>query len=151
MQPAKILLISPVPPERRPPDGTTHPAHTHAREGKSLGMVRPGKERALASSAEVTGDDEATQQDTRWLQGVNRQLQADAPSHQCAASQAAAAKRKANAMTGEEKAAAERARADRRNAAKRAKRATKSQWRSLSSAPARHSHWQDAWGSTSTR
>ena len=86
-------------------------------------MVRQGKERALASSATVPGDEEATQQDTRWLNGVNRQLQVDAPSHQHDASRAAAAKRKAAALTGEEKAAAERARADRRNAAKRTMRA----------------------------
>ena len=86
-------------------------------------MVRSGKERAAPSSASVADADDATTQDTRWLQGVNRQLRSDAPSHQQNASLAAVAKRKANAMTGEEKAAADRARADRRNEAKRAKRA----------------------------
>ena len=41
-------------------------------------MVRPGKERMSLSAP---GDDEATQmttQDTRWLNGVNRQLRPDA-------------------------------------------------------------------------
>ena len=83
-------------------------------------MVRLGKERADAPDQPEAPE---TVQDARWLNGVNRQLQPDAPSHQQAASRAAATKRKADAMTGEEKAAAERRRADRRNAAKRAKRA----------------------------
>ena len=80
-------------------------------------MVRSGKERAAPSplrGAHVAGADDATIQDTRFLQGINRQLRPDAPSHQLAASRAAAAKRKATAMAGEEKAAADRARADRR-------------------------------------
>ena len=80
-------------------------------------MVRSGKERAAPSTlrgAHVAGADDATIQDTRFLQGINRQLRPDAPSHQLAASRAAAAKRKATAMAGEEKAAADRARADRR-------------------------------------
>ena len=61
--------------------------------------------------------------EAQWRAGVNRQAQPEAVSHQLAASRAAAAKRKANAMTGEDKAAAQRRNADKRNEAKRAKRA----------------------------
>ena len=56
-------------------------------------MLRRGKE----SLPPPVADDE-TVQDTRWLNGVNRQLQPDAPSQRQAASHAAADKRKANAM-----------------------------------------------------
>ena len=66
-------------------------------------MVRSGKERTAPSAAHVAGADDATIQDTRFLQGINCQLRPDAPSHQLAASRAAAAKRKATAMAGEEK------------------------------------------------
>ena len=44
-----------------------------------------------------------TVQEARWLAGVNRQAQPTAQQHQVAASQAAAAKRKAVAMTAEER------------------------------------------------
>ena len=84
-------------------------------------MVRSGKEHAALSLAPAAIADDATTQDTRWLNGVNRQLRPDAASQRQAASAAAAAKHKA--MTGEEKAAAERRRSDRRNEGKRARRA----------------------------
>ena len=85
-------------------------------------MKSAGKERMSAPDQHEAPETAMAADDARWLNGVNRQLKADAPSHQQVASQAAAAKRKATAMAGEEKAAAERRRADRRNAAKRAKR-----------------------------
>ena len=60
--------------------------------------------------------------EAQWRAGVNRQAQPQSISHQQAASQAAAAKRKANAASGQAKEEAERQWAVRRNAAKRAKR-----------------------------
>ena len=75
-------------------------------------MVRAGKERA---SAPEQHDAPETVQDARWINGINRQLRPDAPSHQRVASEAAAAKRerkhmkalaKANAMREEIEAAA---------------------------------------------
>ena len=60
-------------------------------------MVRTGKERA--SSPEHPEAPE-TVQDARWLNGVNRQLRPDAPTHQQVASEAAASKRKANVLFG---------------------------------------------------
>ena len=62
-----------------------------------LCMVRDGKQPATAAQ-EASADDEQTQQDARWLNGVNRQLRPDAASQRRAASAAAAAKRTANAM-----------------------------------------------------
>ena len=61
--------------------------------------------------------------EAQWRAGVNRQAQPQAGSHQLAASRAAAAKRKANTISGAEKDAAQRRNAQRRNEAKRAKRA----------------------------
>ena len=64
-------------------------------------MVRPGKERMAPSE-----DDAATQmtaQDSRWLNGVNRQLQPDAAEQRVAASRSAASKRKADAMPEDER------------------------------------------------
>ena len=63
-------------------------------------VLRKGKEPASAPD-----DLEApeTVQDTRWLNGVNRQLRPDAPSQRQGASAAAAIKRKAGAMSEEER------------------------------------------------
>lgn len=83
-------------------------------------MVRPGKERASASASDQHEAPE-TVQDTRWLNGVNRQLRPDAPSQRQAASAAAAAKRKAGAMTEEERKARDAERNQRNRAAKKAK------------------------------
>lgn len=76
-------------------------------------MVRPGKERAApptaaaaaTADADAADDDETqvTTQETRWRTGVNRQARPDAQAHQVAASRAAAEKRKANAMTPEQR------------------------------------------------
>ena len=65
-------------------------------------MVRAGKERAVPVAQEQHEAPE-TVQDTRWLNGVNRQLRPDAQSQRQAASQAAAEKRKANAMPEDER------------------------------------------------
>ena len=62
-------------------------------------MVPSGKEPAEATDQQEPPE---TVQDTRWLNGVNRQLRPDAPSQRQAASAAAAAKRSANAMTRDE-------------------------------------------------
>ena len=87
-----------------------------AKAGSSgISVMRVDLDAATTTSADA--------HEAQWRSGVNRQAQPHAASHQKAASQAAAAKRKANAMVGEEKAAADRCRADRRNAAKRVKRA----------------------------
>ena len=43
-------------------------------------MVRSGKEHAAISSASAAVADDATTQDTRWLNGINRQLRPDAAS-----------------------------------------------------------------------
>jgi hypothetical protein len=65
------------------------------------------KQRAAADDFEddVEDDDatQATTQDSRWRAGVNRQAQPEAHEHQVAASQAAGAKRQANAMSKEER------------------------------------------------
>lgn len=61
-----------------------------------------------------------TVQDTRWLNGVNRQLRSDAPSQRQAASAAAAVKRKAGAMTEDERKAKDAERNKRNRAAKQA-------------------------------
>ena len=63
-------------------------------------MVRPGKEHAVAQDQHEAPE---TVQDTRWLNGVNRQLRPDAQSQRQAASQAAAEKRKAAAMPVDER------------------------------------------------
>ena len=68
-------------------------------------MTTPGKERAVAPDQHDAPD---TVQDTRWLNGVNRQLRPDAAAQRLAASQAAAAKRTANAMPEEERKAKRR-------------------------------------------
>ena len=57
--------------------------------------------------------------DARWLNGVNRQMQPDAPSQRVAASQRAAEKRKANAMRPDERAAKRLADQQRRRATQR--------------------------------
>ena len=79
-------------------------AHTHERDSfcrkHNYIMARTGKERA--SSPEHPEAPE-TVQDARWLNGVNRQLRPDAPTHQQVASEAAASKRKANAMPEDER------------------------------------------------
>ena len=80
-----------------------------------LSVMRADLDAATSTSADV--------QEAQWRAGVNRQAQPGAALHQHAASAAAAAKRVATAMTGDEKEAAERCRADRRNAAKRKRRA----------------------------
>ena len=67
-------------------------------------MMRAGKDAVHASDQPEAPE---TSADSRWLNGVNRQLRPDAASHQRAASEAAAGKRKATATTGEEKDAAE--------------------------------------------
>ena len=73
-------------------------------------MVRKGKERAAPSAAAADDDDEASEratqlhgQDALWLSGAARQARADAHAHQVAAGLASGAKRKANAMTPEER------------------------------------------------
>ena len=73
-------------------------------------MVRKGKERAAPSAAAADDDDEASEratqlngQDALWLSGAARQARADAHVHQVAAGLASGAKRKANAMTPEER------------------------------------------------
>ena len=74
-----------------------------------LSLNQLGKRAVLAED-----DDDATQattQDSRWRAGVNRQSQPQAQQHQIAASQAAAAKRTANAMPKEERNAKRAARA----------------------------------------
>ena len=58
-------------------------------------MVRKGNEPALAPDQHEAPE---TAADSRWLNGINRQLRPDAASHQLAASTAAATKRKAEAM-----------------------------------------------------
>ena len=69
-----------------------------------LSVMRADLDAATSTSADV--------QEAQWRAGVNRQAQPGAALHQHAASAAAAAKRVATAMTGDEKEAAERCRAD---------------------------------------
>ena len=74
-------------------------------------MRRKGQERvALRVTPTAADDDEASEratqlhgQDALWLAGAARQARADAHAHQVAAGQASGAKRKANAMTSEER------------------------------------------------
>lgn len=65
--------------------------------------MRPGKERASSPDQHEAPDTAIAPDDARWLNGVHRQMQPDAPSQRMAASQAAAAKRTANAMSEEER------------------------------------------------
>ena len=58
-------------------------------------MVRKGKERATPADQHEAPE---TVADSRSLNGINRQLRADAPAHQLAASEAAATKRTSQAM-----------------------------------------------------
>lgn len=84
------------------------------------------KQRGKHGAAAADDDDGATQattQDSRWRAGVNRQAQAQAQQHQVAASQAAAAKRTASAMTVEERKVKRAARARELYAQQAAKRA----------------------------
>ena len=103
------MLNATDPPETLPPPYASAPPSTAlshvstATFSSAPSMVRPGKERMSLSAP---GDDEATQmttQDARWLNGVNRQLQADAAEQRLAASQAAAMKRKVDAMPEDER------------------------------------------------
>ena len=108
-------------------DAYASPAH-------GLSVMRADLDASTSTSADV--------HEAQWRAGVNRQAQSDALSHQHVASRAAAAKRQASAMTGEVKAAADRANADRRNAAKRAKRASgKQPEQRVVSAPADDFSW----------
>ena len=61
-------------------------------------MVRRGKEPADADAPPDQHAAPETVQDTRWLNGINRQLRPDAAEQRLVASQAAAVKRKAEAM-----------------------------------------------------
>ena len=70
---------------------------------RAQSMVRPGKEPADADALLDQHEALETVQDSRWLNGVNRQLRPDAPSQRQAASAAAAAKRKAGAMSDAER------------------------------------------------
>ena len=83
-------------------------------------MVRPGKDRIAPSSAD---DDETLTQMTaeasRWLNGVNLQLRPDAAEQRQRASQAAAVKRKAEAMSDDERKSRDAER-NRRNRARKA-------------------------------
>ena len=102
--------------ERRIFHGTRHPAsHEMGKANAGVSVTRVDLGAATSTSVDM--------HEAQWRAGVNRQAQPAAGSHQLAASEAAAAKRKAGAMSGDEKAAAQRLNADRRNAAKRAKRA----------------------------
>ena len=72
-------------------------------------MPRKGKEHAAPPADEQrdASDTAVTSQEGRWRAGVSRQSQADAQAHQVAASRAAAAKRKATAMSDAERKAKE--------------------------------------------
>ena len=93
-------------------------------------MVRKGKERAAPSAAAAADDDEASEmatqlhgQDALWLSGAARQARADAHAHQVAAGKASGAKRKAKAMSPEERLAKRAADEKRRSHAKKAAQA----------------------------
>ena len=93
-------------------------------------MVRKGKERAAPSAAAAADDDEASEmatqlhgQDALWLSGAVRQARADAHAHQVAAGKASGAKRKAKAMSPEERLAKRAADEKRRSHAKKAAQA----------------------------
>ena len=64
--------------------------------------TKPSKECALLADQADAPDTVVATGEGHWRAGVNRQAQAAAREHQVAASQAAAAKRKADAMTAEE-------------------------------------------------
>ena len=87
----------------------------HKARPAGLSVMRADLDAATTTSVDA--------HEAQWRAGVNRQAQPQAGSHQLAASRAAAAKRKVNAMSGAEKEAAQRRNADRRNEVKRAKRA----------------------------
>ena len=80
----------------------------------------PGKERVPAPDQHEAPE---TVQDVRWLNGVNRQLRPDAAAQRLAASQAAAAKRTANAMPEDERKAKRRQHAKEVRERQRAERA----------------------------
>ena len=85
-----------------------------------------GKERALEGGAPDQHEAPETAvaaDDARWLNGVSRQLRADAPAQRAAASKAAAAKRTAGAMSAEQR--AEKRQADQRR--RRARRPAEKQ------------------------
>ena len=79
-----------------------------------------------ADAAQLEDDDasQATTQDSHWLAGVNRQAQPQAQQHQLTASQAAGAKRTANAMSTDERKAKRAAHAREVRAQQAAERAT---------------------------
>jgi hypothetical protein len=81
--------------------------------------MRPGKERASSPDQHEAPDTAIAPDDARWLNGVHRQMQPDAPSQRQAASRAASAKRTANAMSEEER----KLKDAERNRQKRAKKA----------------------------
>ena len=66
-------------------------------------MSRPGKGRMVPSSEEDDAATQITGEESRRLNGVNRQLQPDAAAQRLAASQSAAIKRKADAMPEDER------------------------------------------------
>ena len=89
-----------------------------------------GKERAAPPDANNCADDKASEsatqlcgQDALWLSGAARQARADAHTHQVAAGKASGAKRKATAMTKEERLAKRAADKRRRVAEKKAAQA----------------------------
>jgi hypothetical protein len=79
-----------------------------------------------ADAAQLEDDDasQATTQDSHWRAGVNRQAQPQAQQHQLTASQAAGAKRTANAMSTDERKAKRAAHAREVRAQQAAERAT---------------------------
>ena len=78
-------------------------------------MVRPGKERAPAPHTDEDADvTQVAAQDAQWLAGFNRMAQPEAVAARLAGSWAAAAKRKAEAMSPEERTAKRRADQQRR-------------------------------------
>ena len=86
-------------------------------------MVRPGKQPAPANADSTPDQREAPESvsDPRSLNGINRQLQPDAPSQRQAASAAAAVKRKAGAMSEAERKAKDAERNKRNRDGKKAK------------------------------
>ena len=84
-----------------------------------------GKERALEGGAldqHEAPETAVAADDARWLNGVSRQLRADAPAQRAAASKAAAAKRTAGAMSAEQRAEKRRADQRRRRARRQAEK-----------------------------
>ena len=82
--------------------------------------TKPSKECALLADQADAPDTVVATGEGHWRAGVNRQAQAAAREHQVAASQAAAAKRKADAMTAEERKAKDAERNKRNRADKKA-------------------------------